>query len=156
GVSANADVDVRRSERCGELRGQASGKAYAEHVLRTLFRGRDQIAGIDCPLGDLLRELRDGLLDGGGAPIQKLLESSGAHRRENELRELAHVKTPGAGLKCVAVFGEAREVGTVAARHPRLLDGNALLLPFWRCVKIAESVGAELPFVADGDEEVGL
>ena len=98
----------------------------------------------------------DGLLDGGYTPVEDLLKGGGGHGSEDELRELAHVEAARAGLEFVAVVGDAGEIVAALARQPRLLDGYANLPPLRRCIQVAQSVGTELPFVADGDEEVRL
>ena len=63
-------------------------------------------------------------------------------------------RAPGAHL--AAVVHEPREILGAGARHPRLLDRHAALVPLRCDVEVAEAVRPHQPLVADGDEEVRL
>src|SRR5688500_4217136 len=94
------------------------------------------------------RQRRRYALDLIDTPRKHLLQGRDRHRRQHELRELAHVEATRAGTVRLDVVCQAGEVLCARSRQPRLLEGYTVHAPAWGGVQVTKPVWPEQPFVA--------
>ena len=142
---------------CGQRGRYTMRRPNADHVSRALLAAAEpssQSPAASCAI--FFRQQRKRLLNPFHAPGQDLPEGGNRHRRQNELRRLAHIEAARTGPIGIGVVDQPGEIVAAGARDPRLLQGHARLPPFWRDVEIAQSVRAEQPLVSHGRQEVRL
>src|SRR5215207_7447749 len=109
-IAAYADEHTRRGETLRQAGREPTGKLETEHVTDALTLGRDGAAerfGLAC---DQRGEHGEVVVYVWNRPFEHLGQRGGRHRREHELRELAHVEPPLACAEVVDVVHQPREV----------------------------------------------
>src|ERR1039458_9711760 len=102
----------------------------ANHVRRSLLARQNGPVNVGGELRDFFRQQGERLLDPFHTPRQDLLESGNRHRRQPELRRLAHIEAARAWPVGVGVVNQPGKIVTPSARDPRLLKRYTRLPPF--------------------------
>src|SRR5579864_20403 len=128
----------------------------ADHVSTPLLCRKYVITFASRILSDPSGESGNCFVDVAHSPGENLLESCDCHWDQHKLGELAHIEAAGARSVLISVINQACEIFASGPRQPRLLKRHSALPPLRSNVQIAQSVGAEQPFVTDCDQEIRL